>query len=440
MPGDSSTVTASADPTGPVVGAVVLGMGRSGTSAVTRALVASGFFAGAESDLMEPNVANPKGFWENLLVYRLNEEILGLLDATWFTPPPREAKLAARSWAVPRVQAVFQRLSAGAGGAPIALKEPRIGVLLEVWGPVIDASLHPVLVVRNPVEVATSLRARDGTPSAFALASWQLHMAGLLDHLRGRTVTVAPYSQLVLAPQAVRRFITDVRDQIAPHPRSRIDPDAALDAIAPELHREHAGTAELDDHLTGRQAELWRFLSGLELGTRVLQVPSELTRASEPARALAEHEIARTHYQLSPVGLEAQVRACQAAVADLRGALVGAERSRDAATEALATVRAHAQRAEIARARAEARLAAIQRSQSWRVTAPLRGVRRLARRLGSGEVLLHGDVLDPGLHEDAPARLVPGSLVEGAGVGLGVEDEAAGAPGAGLLIGEGQER
>jgi hypothetical protein len=51
------------------VGAVVFGMGRSGTSAVTGTLVSSGFYAGADSELMEASSGNPAGYWENLAVF-----------------------------------------------------------------------------------------------------------------------------------------------------------------------------------------------------------------------------------------------------------------------------------------------------------------------------------------------------------------------------------
>lgn len=277
---------------GSAVGVVVLGMGRSGTSAVTRALVVAGFYAGADADLMEADSSNPAGFWENMAVFRLNEEILERIGGTWFMPPTSEAQLAATSWAVPKVQQLLSKLLADAGSAPLAIKDPRIGVLLELWGPVIDAVLHPVLVVRNPVEIALSLAQRDGTPTAFALASWELHLARLLKYSDGRTVTVAPYAQLRSAETA-RTFVSDVSASLTPECAARIDPSAAPKAIEPGLYHTRAAVSDLPEHLTGHQADLWRFLDGLSTGNQVLNVPFELTRPSRAAIALTRCETDR---------------------------------------------------------------------------------------------------------------------------------------------------
>jgi hypothetical protein len=67
-------------------GVVVLGMGRSGTSAVTRTFVSAAFFAGRDEDLMEATDANPTGHWENLYIRRVNEMVLDRLGGTWFDP------------------------------------------------------------------------------------------------------------------------------------------------------------------------------------------------------------------------------------------------------------------------------------------------------------------------------------------------------------------
>ena len=36
--------------------------------------------------------------------------------------------------------------------------------MMPLWQPVIEGVLHPVVVIRDPVEIARSLRLRDGTP------------------------------------------------------------------------------------------------------------------------------------------------------------------------------------------------------------------------------------------------------------------------------------
>ena len=60
-------------------GVVVLGMGRSGTSSVTRMFQRSGYFVGAVPDLLGPDAANPTGYFENRRVWRANEDVLARL-------------------------------------------------------------------------------------------------------------------------------------------------------------------------------------------------------------------------------------------------------------------------------------------------------------------------------------------------------------------------
>lgn len=179
------------------VGIVVLGMGRSGTSAVTRMFTSTGFFAGRQDDLMPATEANPTGHWENLGVWRAKERVLEKLAGSWFDPPSASAQLAAREWAVPLLRSEVDRLLSESGHRPVAIKDPRINVMMPLWGAIIWERFHPVLVIRHPVEIALSLQRRDGTPPMFALGGWELHMTTLLAELDGRQVAVAPYARLI---------------------------------------------------------------------------------------------------------------------------------------------------------------------------------------------------------------------------------------------------
>ncbi|MBE9481821.1 MAG: sulfotransferase family protein, partial [Bacteroidetes bacterium] len=59
----------------------ILGMHRSGTSAITGVLKILGVNLG--SSLMPPLEDNPKGYFENLNVFKVNEEILGSINSSW---------------------------------------------------------------------------------------------------------------------------------------------------------------------------------------------------------------------------------------------------------------------------------------------------------------------------------------------------------------------
>jgi len=62
---------------------VVLGMHRSGTSAVTRVLNLMGCWAGPEDAFAPADAANPTGYWEHRDVWTLDEAVLRALGSSW---------------------------------------------------------------------------------------------------------------------------------------------------------------------------------------------------------------------------------------------------------------------------------------------------------------------------------------------------------------------
>ena len=67
---------------------IVLGMHRSGTSLLTRALMECGLYLGEEGDLVSPHEAdNPEGYWEHKQVVSINDRILGIFGGTDQRPP-----------------------------------------------------------------------------------------------------------------------------------------------------------------------------------------------------------------------------------------------------------------------------------------------------------------------------------------------------------------
>ncbi len=265
-------------------GAIVLGASRSGTSLATGLLVAAGFHAGAGSELMPANSGNPAGYWENLGVWRANEELLAALDGTWFAPPSRDAQMVIGRQATGRLRALLAQMCERAGERPIVVKDPRIGALLEIWGPLITDLLHPVLAVRHPLEIALSLEARDGTPTAFAQASWEVHTRRLLGYLNGRTVTVVRYGDLLEDTSAATAFVSATVGALGPRQRGHVDVPGLGDVIRSELRHQHAEPLDDADCLTLRQAELWHFLKSVPAGTRSLDVPQALLRAGGGAQ------------------------------------------------------------------------------------------------------------------------------------------------------------
>lgn len=281
-----------------VAGVIVLGAGRSGTSAITRAFLAAGFFAGHEEELLGPAPSNPVGHYEPLPVLRTNEQLLERLASG---APPREEQLALADELAPQLRAVLDDLIAKSNGAPLAIKEPRINRLLPVWGPVIDGVLHPVLAVRDPLEVATSMSHRYGTPVAHALALWEVQTTHALAWLDGRTATIAPYRQLVGEPGTAEAVVRCATSHVDPDQAGQVRPEAARPALQPELRTQSADKAAHPEYLTQRQAELWEYLDELPAGDAELAVPEPLQAPSGGATATVRTEDERVqligHYE-----------------------------------------------------------------------------------------------------------------------------------------------
>lgn len=141
----------------------ILGMGRSGTSAIARVLALCG--ATLSESLLGPNEGNPRGHWEPLEALHINEEFLNRHGSSWHDPTLRlqhgSVQPADRELFVERIR---QFLLKSAAGKPLVIKEPRITALSDYWFEAAGAAglkVKVVIPVRHPNEVAASLIARD---------------------------------------------------------------------------------------------------------------------------------------------------------------------------------------------------------------------------------------------------------------------------------------
>lgn len=168
---------------------LVLGMGRSGTSALTRVLALCG--GGLPAALLGATQGNPLGHWEPREVLDLNEAFLAHHGATWYDPTLRlqgEITFGKEQTTayIQQIQAFFRSLPA----APfVVVKEPRITALCDFWleaARASDVSVGAVVAIRHPEEAAASLAARDQTTSELSHALWL--KSNLLAERQSRTL------------------------------------------------------------------------------------------------------------------------------------------------------------------------------------------------------------------------------------------------------------
>jgi GT2 family glycosyltransferase/glycosyltransferase involved in cell wall biosynthesis len=153
---------------------MVLGMHRSGTSALSRVLAACGADPGAR--LVGESAGNETGHWEDAFAVELHERLLASYGASWDAPlglpgdweagqPAREAAAQIRAYVAGNREA----------HALWAVKDPRLCLFAPLWSeavPAAGSALGAVLVARHPLEVAASLAARDGIGEGRALLLW----------------------------------------------------------------------------------------------------------------------------------------------------------------------------------------------------------------------------------------------------------------------------
>lgn len=159
-------------------GYLVLGMHRSGTSAVAGMIAKLGITPPAT--LLPPADDNIKGFWESAKVVALNDEILASAGSHWndwreFNPRWMETAAAAgfRAHAADLILAEYPDASA------FVLKDPRICRFPAFWLDVLaDLGIRPrvLIPVRSPLEVARSLQARDGQGVGRSILVWLRHV------------------------------------------------------------------------------------------------------------------------------------------------------------------------------------------------------------------------------------------------------------------------
>jgi thioesterase domain-containing protein/GT2 family glycosyltransferase len=156
---------------------IVLGMHRSGTSALARVLNLCGAVLPAKVKPRKLGV-NPKGFWEPEAVLDLNVRVMRHLGGDWnhvnFSLPGSGAFVEEF-----RADACALLQSEYGDRETILIKDPRICVLAPLWHEaLIAAGYRPVYVVpiRNPLEVARSLHARGDMTVSEGLSLWLAYM------------------------------------------------------------------------------------------------------------------------------------------------------------------------------------------------------------------------------------------------------------------------
>ena len=182
---------------------LVVGMHRSGTSAVTRGLQALSVYLG--HDFLDAQPENPTGYWEDKGIVAIDERVLAALGLRWdsvslIEPGAFEGRRLRRLQreAVRYVTRTFM------GHSPWGFKDPRTIRVLPFWRRVLDAGNVRdayVVAIRNPRSVAESLYRRQRMEAETAYRLWLVNVVPFLSEIAGRPFVVTDYDVLMREPR-----------------------------------------------------------------------------------------------------------------------------------------------------------------------------------------------------------------------------------------------
>ena len=218
---------------------LILGMHRSGTSALARVLALLG--ADLPDKLFDADESNETGYWEPVSVNSLNNELLASAGSAWddwqaFEPgwlaSPKAGAFEARARAA---------LEAEYGGSSfLVLKDPRICRIAPFWlGVLAAAGVRPLVLLplRNPLEVAASLERRDGFAPELGHLLWLRHVLAAEAASRGLPRVHCSYDQLMQDWPHLAARAGKTLDLAWPRASERAAPE--IDAFLAEKLRHH---------------------------------------------------------------------------------------------------------------------------------------------------------------------------------------------------------
>jgi len=182
---------------------VVLGMHRSGTSVMTRALQILGVELG--DNLMAPiENNNSKGFFEDNDLVALNEKMLAELHNGWFCTTSISQADVQHLHENGYFDQAVEFLRNKVGSHPLfGMKDPRVAKLLPFWRAVFEHcqfEVSYILAVRNPRSVVKSLEKRDGLEIIQSYFLWFEYVISSLAFSEGCRRILVDYDLFMASP------------------------------------------------------------------------------------------------------------------------------------------------------------------------------------------------------------------------------------------------
>ena len=355
---------------------LVLGMHRSGTSALTQLISQIG--ASLPKNPVPAGAANVKGHWEPQDLVNFNERILAELNSRWHDCRHLDlTQLSADRYSYYR-QVIVQGVLAEYAESPLfVLKDPRICRLMPLWRDALEeitADLSCVIIVRHPFEVALSLGERNRLPFQYACLLWLRHVLEAERETRAIRRLFVTYEALISDPEEISvRIETEILGKSYGFGKNH--QESIGSHIDSQLRHHAASFEDFSDQLANRE---W-------LG-ETLEALSRLTINSADANAQGILDAVRGEVDAAMEPLAAMLSEVDQALATWRTQVALLERDAGEA-EKLRVEQRTQQQARLAEqrefqrqiARMESVVRAMTNSTSWRLTQPLRALGQIFR-------------------------------------------------------------
>jgi GT2 family glycosyltransferase/glycosyltransferase involved in cell wall biosynthesis len=221
---------------------------------LTRLLHACGLYLGPKDELMPAQADNPDGFWEHLGFVALNDELLNELGGAWDLPPKQDEDFAHARLDSLRMKArlLIERFNSA---GPWGWKDPRNSLTLPFWQNLLPG-MKTLIMVRNPLEVAHSMKERNGTSYSFGLRLWEIYNQRVIETTREQDRLVTHYDLFFENPEMELRRIAHFIGL----------PDAAVENAAALVQKRRRHTHFTVEHLIDARVspevvDLYRALS-----------------------------------------------------------------------------------------------------------------------------------------------------------------------------------
>jgi hypothetical protein len=229
----------------------ILGMHRSGTSALSRVINLLGAELGGR--LMAAASDNERGFWEHESAVQIHEDLLRQLGHGWQDGTPLPEGWQEMEAAQDASKQLAALIDLDFLTAPLwAIKDPRLSLLFPLWLPLLKErgmQPHCIIAWRNPMEVAASLQKRDAMDENAALLCWLAYTLESMRHALPHPHAIIAYDDLLKDWRISMAKLG--KDLGLNWPKTPSEVGAEIDAfLAPEL-RHHQKKLALPESMIG---------------------------------------------------------------------------------------------------------------------------------------------------------------------------------------------